>query len=72
MGRRGPLLVVMVFVLLAVLPCYAYGDPTGGALFQILLPVLAAIWGMWLIFANNIRRRASSLLRKLRGTSPDQ
>jgi hypothetical protein len=72
MGRRGPLLVVMVFVLLAVLPCYAYGDPTGGALFQILLPVLAAIWGMWLIFANNIRRRASNLLRKLRGTSPDQ
>jgi hypothetical protein len=53
-------------------PRYAYGDPGGGALFQILMPVLAAIWGMWLIFPNNIRRRASNLLRKLRGISPDQ
>lgn len=57
----------MVFVFLGVLPCYAYGDPSGGALFQILMPVLAALWGMWLIFANNIRRRGSNLLRKWRG-----
>ena len=71
-GSTLRLLVVMVFVSLAVLPCYAYGDPRGGALFQILMPVLAAIWGMWLIFPNNIRRRASNLLRKLRGISPDQ
>lgn len=72
MGRRCPLLIVAVFVLLGVLPCYAYGDPTGGALFQILMPVLAAIWGMWLIFASSIRRRASGLLRKLRGMSSDE
>jgi hypothetical protein len=67
--RRSPvLLVVMVFVLLAVVPCYAYGDPSGGTLFQVLMPVLAAIWGMWMIFANNLRRRGSNLLRKWRGT----
>jgi hypothetical protein len=62
-------LIVMVFVLLA-LPCYAYDDPSGGALFQILTPVLAAIWGMWLIFANNTRQRESNL--QLRGISSDQ
>jgi hypothetical protein len=71
MGRRGHLLIVMVFVLLAVLPCYAYADPSGGTLFQVLMPVLAAIWGMWMIFANNIRRRAANLLRKWRGISSD-
>jgi hypothetical protein len=64
---RCPLFIVMVFVFLGVLPCYAYGDPSGGVLFQILMPVLAALWGMWLIFANNIRRRSSNLLRKWRG-----
>jgi hypothetical protein len=64
---RHPLFVAMVFVFLGVSPCYAYGDPSGGALFQILMPVLAALWGMWLIFANNIRRRGSNLLRKWRG-----
>jgi hypothetical protein len=57
----------MVFVFLGVLPCYAYGDPSGGALFQILMPVLAAVWGVWLIFANSIRRRGANLLRKWRG-----
>jgi hypothetical protein len=36
----------MVFVLLAVLARYAYGDLSGGALFQIFMPVLAAMWGM--------------------------
>ncbi len=67
MRGRCPLLVAMVFVFFGVLPCYAYGDPSGGALFQILMPVLAALWGMWLIFANNIRRRGSNLLRRWRG-----
>jgi hypothetical protein len=65
--RRYPVLIVVVFVLLAVLPCYAYGDPSGGALFQVLMPILAALWGMWMIFANNVRRRGRDLLRKWRG-----
>ena len=66
-GRSALFIAAMVFVLLGVLPCYAYGDPSGGTLFQVLMPVLAALWGMWLIFANNIRRRGSNLLRKWRG-----
>jgi hypothetical protein len=69
--RRWPLLVLLVFVLLPVLPCYAYGDPSGGTLFQLLMPTLAALWGMWMIFANSIRRRAATLLRRLRGIPPD-
>ena len=60
-----------VFMLLAVLPCYAYGDPSGGTLFQVIMPTSAAIWGMWLIFANSLCRRAANLLRTLRRTSPD-
>ena len=64
-------LIVMMFMLFPVLPCYAYGDPSGGTLFQILMPAMAAIWGMWMIFANNIRRRASKLLRRWRGASTD-
>ena len=66
MSGRRPVLIAMVFVLLGVLPCYAYGDPSGGTLFQVLMPVLAALWGMWLIFANNLRRRGSNLLHKWR------
>ena len=61
----------MVLVSLPVLPCYAYGDPSGGMLFQLLMPLLAAIWGMWMIFANRVRRRARILLRKMRGISTD-
>lgn len=45
-GSTLPLPIVMVFVLLAVLARYAYGDLSGGALFQIFMPVLAAMWGM--------------------------
>jgi hypothetical protein len=71
LGRLRLPLLVLVFMLLPALPCYAYGDPSGGTLFQVLMPALAAIWGMWMIFANNIRRRASKWMRKLRGLSPE-
>jgi hypothetical protein len=68
---RVPVIMVALLVLAAVLPVYAYGDPSGGLFFQILMPTLAAIWGMWMVFANSIRRRVADLLRKLRGTSAD-
>ena len=61
---------VTLFILIGV-PAYAYGDPTGGALFQILMPALAALWGFWLIFANKIRRGFGAAVRKLRGTNPE-
>jgi hypothetical protein len=65
-------LVRFVFLMLMVaLPVYAYGDPTGGMLFQILTPILAMIWGLWMILANNIRRGTANLIRKFRNVKPD-
>ena len=60
-------MIIGSFFLLLGPSAYAYADPSGGALFQILMPMLAAIWGMWLIFANSMRRRLSKLVAKLRG-----
>ena len=60
----------LILLLCLPLPAYAYGDPTGGALFQILGPILALAWGAWMIFANGVRRRVSNLIHKLRGTKP--
>jgi len=49
------------------IPAYAYGDPTGGVLFQVLMPALAAVWGIWLVFASRVRKGVSHLARKFRG-----
>jgi len=65
------LLVILSFMLLA-LPAYAYGDPTGGMLFQVLMPALAAIWGLCIIFANGVRNGFAKLVRRLRGPNRDQ
>lgn len=70
-NRRVAVLFVVLFMLLGI-PAYAYGDPSGGALFQILMPMLAAIWGMWMIFANHLRRGIVAFLRKLRGAQPEK
>jgi hypothetical protein len=64
---RGAVLLFLVVVALS-LPAYAYGDPSGGALFQLLLPMLAAIWAAWIVFANRILRRVKGLIRRLRGS----
>jgi hypothetical protein len=65
--RRTHIVIpVAVFMLLGT-PAYAYGDPTGGMLFQVLMPALAAVWGIWLVFANRLRKGFSRLTRKLRG-----
>jgi hypothetical protein len=65
MNRRH-LVVVVAFFLLGV-PAYAYGDPSGGTLFQVLMPALAALWATWMIFANRVRSTFASIYRKLRG-----
>jgi len=70
-NRRCVVLFVTLFIL-AGMPAYAYADPSGGALFQVLLPMLAALWGMWIIFANRVRRGVASFLRKLRGLEPEE
>jgi len=61
---------VTLFMLIGV-PAYAYADPTGGALFQVLMPALAALWGFWLIFANKLRRGIGAVVRKLQGKNPE-
>jgi len=58
---------LLSLIVAAPSPAYAYGDPTGGQLFQILAPLLAVIWGAWLIFANNVRKRVGSLFRWITG-----
>jgi hypothetical protein len=71
MPRRRAVLFTIPFFLLGI-PAYAYGDPTGGTLFSVLLPMLAAVWAMFLIFANRIRRGISGLFGKLRGSKPEE
>jgi hypothetical protein len=71
MIRRRVVLFTIPFFLLGI-PAYAYGDPTGGTLFSVLLPMLAAVWAMFLIFANRIRRGISGLFGKLRGVKPKE
>jgi len=68
---RWNLLVVFALFLLSAIPANAYGDPTGGALFQILMPAVAAVWGMWLIFANRVRRGLTTLVRKFRASQTE-
>jgi hypothetical protein len=53
-------------------PAYAYGDPSGGTLFQVLMPALAALWATWMIFASRVRSALASLYRKLRGAIPPE
>lgn len=65
-------LLIFVFLMLMVaLPVYAYGDPTGGMLFQMLTPILAMIWGLWMILAKSIRRGTANFVRKFRNVKPD-
>lgn len=71
MATRYKFLIVISFALVG-LPAYAYGDPTGGSLFQILMPALAALWALWMMFANRVLRGLSSVYRKLRGEEPEE
>jgi hypothetical protein len=70
--KRRDLVVGVVLFLLAAMPAHAYGDPTGGSLFQVLMPLLAGLWAMWMIFANRVRRTFSLFYRKLRGAEPEE
>jgi hypothetical protein len=70
--RRSDLIVVVVLFLLAAMPAHAYADPSGGTLFQILMPMLAALWAMWMIFANRVRNAVTALYRRLRGVQAEE
>jgi hypothetical protein len=70
-NARSLVFVLLVFLVCA-LPAHGYGDPTGGVIFQTLAPILAMLWGLWMILANSIRRHAANMIRKLRGAGPDE
>ncbi|HEY7095619.1 MAG TPA: hypothetical protein VH437_02765 [Terriglobales bacterium] len=70
MKSRGSAVVFFLLILLVALPARAYVDPSGGMLFQVLMPMLAAIWGAWMIFAQRIRKRVGNLFRKRREMEP--
>ena len=70
--NRGYLVLIVTLFTLVGIPAYAYADPTGGTLFQVLMPMLAAIWATWMILANRVRRGVAGLMRKLRGSEPDE
>lgn len=61
----------MVFVLRLSAHAIAYGDPSGGMLFQVLTPLAAVLWGGWLILAGGVRKRLGKVIRKFRSDSPD-
>jgi len=70
--NRWDLVVVVLLFLSAGIPAHAYGDPSGGTLFQVLMPLLAGLWAMWMIFANRVRRGLLLFYRKLRGAEPEE
>jgi len=70
--KRTNLAILVVLIVLTGLPAYAYADPSGGTLFQVLMPMLAALWATWMIFANRIRNAFTSLYRKLRGIEAEE
>jgi len=71
MKRRDFVFVVLLF-LAAGVPVHAYADPSGGTLFQVLMPLLAGLWAMWMILANRVRRGLSLFYHRLRGTEPKE
>ena len=71
MKRRHIVFFVTLFFLLGV-PAYAYADPTSVSFLQILFPMLAAVWAMFLIFAKRIRTAVAGFVRKLSGSKTDE
>jgi hypothetical protein len=62
----------VVLLMLVGIPAYGYGDPSGGTLFQVLLPALAAVWGIWMIFVGHLRRYLASVIERFRGVERDK
>jgi len=75
MSRKRTVQLSLVFFLLtflaAPLPAFAYGDPSGGLLFQTLTPLLAILWGAWMIFANRVRKGVRRAILRIRGVAPE-
>jgi len=70
--KRSDLIFIVLIFISAGIPAHAYADPSGGALFQVLMPLLAGLWAMWMIFANRVRKGLSLFYRRLRGAEPKE
>lgn len=66
------LILILTLVLAAPARAFAYGDPSGGYLFQILTPLAAMLWGAWLIFAGAIRRRLDKIFHRAPLATPEE
>lgn len=66
--------VSLVLLLVLSLPsrAFAYGDPSGGFLFQMLTPLAAVFWGAWLILAGRVRKRFRKIVHRLGLTAHDE
>jgi hypothetical protein len=60
------LFIILILVLMAPVRAFAYGDPSGGYLFQMLTPLAAMLWGAWLIFAGAIRKKVGKIFHRTR------
>jgi hypothetical protein len=68
---RFSLLFLLILLLALPAPALGYSDPSGGLLFQTLTPILAALWGMWMIFANAIRKWLKRVIGRKDLAAPD-
>jgi hypothetical protein len=66
------LFVFLLLVLAVPAPAFAYGDPSGGFLFQVLTPIVALLWGAWLAFAHNFHKFVSRVINRWRGIEPEE
>jgi hypothetical protein len=70
--RRGQIIFFVTLFFLLGIPAYAYADPTSVSFLQILFPMLAAVWAIFLMFAKRIRSAVANFARKLRPSKPDE
>lgn len=70
--RRGHIIFFVTLFFLLGVPAYAYADPTSVSFLQILFPMLAAAWAVFLMFAKRIRTAISNFVRKLWNSKPHE
>lgn len=68
-GFRLSLFFLLWIVLATPSFALAYGDPSGGFLFQTLAPLAAVLWGAWMIFAGSILKGFRKAVDRMRGAT---
>jgi hypothetical protein len=70
--RRGHIIFFVTLFFLLGIPAHAYADPTSVSFLQILFPMLAAAWAVFLVFAKRIRTAVATFARKLWPSKPNE